>query len=105
MASIIILGVKFQIFCLNPSQASDFSSKLPIFKIGNFEKNEDGSYSCNECEYKTKSPGSLKRHKLGKHQGAKFECDLCKCEYSQKSSLQTHKKSKHEGKNIDANTQ
>ena len=65
------------------------------FKIRNFERKEDGYYSCDECEYKTNKSNNLKRHKLGKHQGVKFKCDKCSCEFSQQGHLQTHIKSKH----------
>ena len=79
-------------------QESDYSSKMPEFKVGDFEKNPDGSHSCDECEYKTKYSEHLKKHKLGKHLGVKFKCDQCDKVFSTKSNVQKHKRSKHEGK-------
>ena len=89
---------KIQYFDVALDQETDFSSTIPEVKIENFEKNEDGSYSCDRCEYKNKRPSHLKIHMLGKHLGAKFKCNLCEREFSSKSNLQIHMQSKHEGK-------
>lgn len=88
---------KSQFFELALDQESDHSSIMTNFKIGNFEKNADGSHSCDECEYKTKYSGHLKKHKLGKHLGVKFKCDQCENEFSTRSNVRKHTKSKHEG--------
>ena len=71
---------------------------LPQFKNQYFERNHDGSYMCDECEYKTTSIGNLKAHRLGKHEGIKFKCAQCPREFSAKSNLQAHIHSIHEGK-------
>ena len=89
---------KIQYFDVALDQETDYSSTMPDFKIGNFEKNEDGSYSCDKCEYKNIRPSHLKKHILGKHLGVKFKCDLCEREFSSKSNLLIHIQSKHEGK-------
>ena len=77
---------------------NDSSNVLPNFRTGHFEKNENGSYSCDECEYKTTKAYDLKRHLLSKHEGVKFKCDQCPREFSTKTNLQAHVHSKHEGK-------
>ena len=77
---------------------NDSSNVLPNFRTGHLERNENGSYSCDECEYKTVNTDHLKRHILGKHEGVKFKCDQCPREFTTKTNLQTHVHSKHEGK-------
>ena len=85
----------YRVYDVEVNQDPTHSSVLSELKIGNFERKEDGFYSCDECEYKTNKSNNLKRHKLGKHQGVKFKCDKCSCEFSQQGHLQTHIKSKH----------
>ena len=63
-----------------------------------FDRNNDGKYSCDECDFQTKNVSNLRIHKTGKHDGIKFECDQCDRQFSTKTNLQTHKYSKHEGK-------
>ena len=70
----------------------------PHFQTQYFERKYDGSYMCNECDYRTTHLSNLKAHKIGKHDGVKFRCDKCPQEFSSKSNLQSHIHSKHEGK-------
>ena len=77
-------------------QESNNPSTLLHLNIGNFERNYDGKFCCDECDYKTKFSGDLKKHKLGKHEGVKFKCDQCDREFSQKSNLLRHIHCKHE---------
>ena len=77
-------------------QESNDSSTLHHLSFANFERNADGKFCCDECEYKTNYYKDLKRHKLGKHEGVKFKCDQCDREFSQKSNLLRHIHCKHE---------
>ena len=79
-------------FDLEPYQ----ETTLNDCKVGNLERNIDGKFSCDECEYKTNKTWHLKVHKSAKHEGIRFRCDQCHREFSQKSSLHTHIKWKHE---------
>ena len=79
-------------------ETQDHPSNLTDYQIRNIERKEDGSYSCDECDYKTKKSDHLKRHRMGKHEGVKFQCHQCKREFSTKTNLKTHVQSKHEGK-------
>ena len=83
-------------FDLAPYQEINESSTLNDCKVENFERNADGKFSCDVCEYKTNKSWNLKVHKLGKHEGIRFRCDQCNQEFSQKSNLHTHVKSKHQ---------
>jgi len=78
-------------------QNDDSSVVVPV-KTPYFERGEDGSYTCTECEYKTVALSNLKNHILAIHEGVKFKCDQCSREFTSKSNLQAHIRSKHEEK-------
>ena len=78
----------------------EFNDSSTLQHIANFERNADGKFCCNECEYKTNYSKDLKKYKLGKHEGVKFKCDQCNLEFSVKSNLLRHIHSKHEGGKI-----
>ena len=52
-------------------------------------------FNCNICSHKAKSPHGLVIHKSALHEGIRFECDQCSYSGSQKGSLKLHKKSQH----------
>ena len=67
-------------------------------RVTNLNRNADGKFSCDRCEYRTKNSAHLRAHKIGKHEGIKFKCDQCDRQFSSKTNLQAHQHSKHEGK-------
>ena len=67
-------------------------------RINISNKNSDGKFACDKCEYSTNRSSHLKTHIKGKHEGVKFMCDKCERQFSVKSNLQAHQHSKHEGK-------
>ena len=86
-------GARQEEFDLAPYQ----ESTLNDFKVGNLERNADGKFSCDECDYNTNKTWNLEVHKSAKHEGRKFRCDQCHQVFSQKSNLNRHAKLKHEG--------
>ena len=54
-------------------------------------------YPCDQCEYKAKLPGHLKTHKQVQHDEIRYYCDQCKFQAVDKSYLKAHMKSEHEG--------
>jgi len=72
---------------------ADFAAKIEIPN----NKNENGKYPCDQCDYEATVLGSLKSHVLAKHTAIRFECDQCDYRATQKGSLKRHKASIHEG--------
>ena len=53
-------------------------------------------HQCDKCEFKTKTPGSLKSHISVVHFNIKpFACDLCEFKAANQSDLRAHKRRKH----------
>ena len=53
-------------------------------------------YSCNQCEYKATTKGSLKTHIESVHEKVKYPCNQCDYKATAKGNLKQHIKSKHE---------
>jgi len=68
-----------------------------IFNTTPINKNPEGKFPCNECEYKAQTPGNLKRHRLSKHSGERVPCLLCGKDFASKDGLKVHHQNKHEG--------
>lgn len=60
-------------------------------------RNENGKYPCDQCDYEATVMGSLKSHVLAKHTSIRFDCDQCDYRATQRGSLKRHKASIHEG--------
>ena len=63
-----------------------------------FNRTDENTFSCDQCEYKTKYSHNLKTHRTSKHEGTKYDCENCDRNFSTKTNLRTHQYSKHEGK-------
>ena len=61
-------------------------------------KLEDGRYYCDQCDYKARQTGDVKKHILAKHKGIKFECDNCQKLFSFKHDLRKHERRFHNKK-------
>jgi hypothetical protein len=57
-------------------------------------------FKCDECEFKTKRAGDIKRHKLARHtpldEGLWFKCGKCEYKAERIETLITHMLTKHE---------
>ena len=64
-------------------------------------KDKGVKYSCDECDHKASTKGSLQRHKgscwQSKHIGVECSCDECEYQAGFQSAFDTRKQSKHEG--------
>ena len=52
------------------------------------------NYICDQCDFRTKTPQSLKLHSLY-HEAPKYICDLCQYTSCSSANFSTHKKTKH----------
>jgi len=59
------------------------------------QRDEEGYYLCNHCEYKAKQLGHLGAHIDSKHTGIEYNCDLCDFKTRWKNRLNSHKRSIH----------
>merc|ERR1719397_719700 len=57
--------------------------------------NNDGNFSCDECEATFNQSGHLGRHKKSKHEGVKYPCGQCDYQATQQGSLSVHFRRKH----------
>ena len=58
-------------------------------------KQSEKIYSCDSCEYRTSTKGSLKYHKEGKHGEEKYSCSKCEYRTKWKAWLKGHSKTAH----------
>ena len=61
------------------------------------EKNSDGKFVCQDCDYKTKHNGHLRRHVESMHEGVRYPCSQCEFKVTQAAKLKRHVESIHEG--------
>lgn len=58
---------------------------------------EEATYKCYRCDFSTKYPDNLRRHKIRHEGGTTFECDQCDFKAAYLSAVTVHKAVKHEG--------
>ena len=58
-------------------------------------QSSDNLYSCEQCDYKSDRPYSIKIHKKARHDGIKFPCDQCEYKSTFANALSRHKKNQH----------
>merc|ERR1719397_1483321 len=59
--------------------------------------NNDGRFSCDECEATFNQSGHLGRHKKSKHEGMRYPCTKCDYKATLQQDLNRHTISKHLG--------
>ena len=64
-------------------------SELPL------EKNSDGRYQCNICDFKHRDKLCVRNHIKGKHEGYRWKCDECGKELTSPQILKRHKENRH----------
>ena len=57
----------------------------------------EGSYLCDQCDFKTKLKHALKPHIESNHEGKHYSCDQCDYKSKYKQTIQRHVESIHEG--------
>jgi len=60
-------------------------------------QNEEGIFTCDQCQNQFKTKGSLKIHIQAKHDGIKYACNQCDHQSTRQDYLRVHIQSKHEG--------
>ena len=59
------------------------------------EKNSDGKFVCQDCDYQTTQGGALKHHVESIHEGGRYPCSQCEYKAAFKADLKKHIKKKH----------
>lgn len=80
----------------NPIASSSVEQSEDVGLL-NYERQEDGTYKCTLCDFKSKVHQSVTRHKQGEHDGIRYKCTECDYVTKQQGSIDIHKKAVHEG--------
>ena len=59
-------------------------------------RNNENTFTCEQCDYKSPSTTLLKKHIKTDHEGIQFHCDQCNYKAATKSNLIVHEKTVHE---------
>ena len=60
------------------------------------KNSETNIYNCEQCDFKSSFPHSVKRHKNSVHDGVTFPCEFCNYKSSFSTNLVRHKKRVHQ---------
>ena len=88
--------VKLDRKCSIPEEDVNFDNNTTVIKDSAKNKNTNGKFFCENCDYETPYNSYMKKH-ISVHEGAKYACDQCDYKATQTSSLRRHIQSKHEG--------
>ena len=77
------------------SHMNETSVDPNLSKLGSFEKQENGKYKCDSCDYTAEQKKHVFVHKISKHIKLKFECDVCESTFTDPRSLKMHKTKAH----------
>ena len=77
------------------SHMNETSVDPNLSKLGSFEKQENGKYKCDSCDYSAEQKKHVFVHKISKHIKLKFECDVCESTFTDPRSLKMHKTKAH----------
>ena len=61
----------------------------------NYLQTSEKLLSCDQCDYKSHRPYSIKVHKNARHDGVNFPCDQCDYKSTYANNLTRHKKNQH----------
>ena len=61
------------------------------------QRNSEGRYKCQRCEYQTKYSGNLNTHVESIHEGVRYPCNQCDYKATTSGNLKKHVESIHEG--------
>ena len=76
---------------------SDSQVENEIINIKPTKTNDDGKYSCDQCDKKYAQKGILGRHRQITHEKVRYECDQCEASFTQQVHLDRHTKTVHDG--------
>merc|ERR1712025_560610 len=74
--------------------SSQVNEVLGEVDIGNFNRENESKFRCNQCEKVFKTSTPLRRHE-NVHSGVKLACSVCQSTFSRKDKLNAHIKKKH----------
>ena len=60
-----------------------------------YDRDADGKYKCNQCDYKSPNITNLTLHIENVHLGVKYPCNHCEYEATTRPNLNVHIKAKH----------
>ena len=63
------------------------------------QRNDDGLFCCNLCEYSNKAKCAVKKHFMSKHEGVRYGCSNCEYKATTPFNLAQHVRSIHEHNN------
>ena len=76
----------------------DYSTKTKVHLRTHQEAiHECITYSCNQCKYEASNSSNLRRHKYNIHDGIKYPCNQCDHKSRSYNGLKKHQKTVHEG--------
>ena len=61
------------------------------------ERQENGKFACNRCEFQSVRRSDVKRHRDSVHLCVKYKCNECTMEYTSKAQVNAHVDSAHRG--------
>ena len=76
-----------------PEELSTISNWTSIENAKYLEDN--GTFNCEKCYYKTSINSNFKRHVLTKHSSIMLSCTYCEFQCKRSDNLKTHKNKKH----------
>ena len=74
-----------------------YDGELLSINMPKIQRQSNGKYSCDQCEYEAVRRGCIKRHKESVHLGAKYKCNECTVEYGTEYQIKHHINSVHNG--------
>ena len=86
----------------NKLAVKEEDENIEVSRNQNLDKTNEiqqGSTSCNNCEYETRSRDKLQKHQQALHEGIKYSCELCDFQSGWQHSIGGHIQSQHSDKN------
>jgi hypothetical protein len=84
---------------IQQQRPDDYKQEFPSKSLDLLHEliNVSNIYICNQCEYRSATKRTLKKHHLFKHEGVVYFCDKCEFKAGESAHLNRHKQSKHDG--------
>ena len=76
---------------------SGYDGSLLSIHMPKIQRQSNGKFSCDQCEYEAVRRNDIKRHKESVHLGLKYKCNECTIEYCSEYQVKAHINSVHNG--------
>jgi len=80
-----------------------YDGSLLSINMPKIQRQINGKFSCDQCEYEAVRRDDIKRHKDSVHLGLKYKCNECTIEYCSEYQVKAHINSVHNGILYDCN--